>query len=53
MPARWPDPVMRQTNSVYAQPSQSAMTMGATATFTTPLSVEPTTVAVPPIKAGS
>jgi hypothetical protein len=41
------------TNSVYVQPSQSAMTMGATATFTTPLSVEPTTVAVPPIKAGS
>jgi hypothetical protein len=41
------------TNTVYVQPSQSAMTMGATATFTTPATVEPTTVAVPPIKAGA
>jgi hypothetical protein len=29
------------------------MTMGATATFTTPASVPATTEAVPPIKAGS
>jgi hypothetical protein len=41
------------TNTVYIQPSVSAMTMGATATFTTPASVEPTTEAVPPVKAGS
>ena len=40
-------------NTVYTQPSQVAMTMGATATFTTPATVEPTTEAVPPIKAGS
>ena len=39
-------------NTVYTQPSQSAMTMGATATFTTPATVEPTTEATPPIKAG-
>jgi hypothetical protein len=41
------------TNTVYIQPSVSAMTMGATATFTTPASVPATTEAVPPIKAGS
>lgn len=41
------------TNTVYFQPSVSAMTMGATATFTTPATVEPTTEAVPPVKAGS
>jgi hypothetical protein len=41
------------SNTVYVQPSVSAMTMGATATFTTPTTVEPTTVAVPPVKAGS
>jgi hypothetical protein len=41
------------TNTVYVQPSQSAMTMGATATFTTPTTVEPTTEAKPPVKAGS
>ncbi|WP_083906257.1 hypothetical protein [Mycobacterium sp. JS623] len=41
------------TNTVYVQPSVSAMTMGATATFTTPATVEPTTEAVPPVKAGS
>jgi hypothetical protein len=29
------------------------MNMGATATFTTPATVEPTTDAVPPVKAGS
>ena len=40
-------------NTVYTQPSVSAMTMGATATFTTPATVEPVTEAVPPIKAGS
>ena len=40
-------------STVYVQPTQSAMTMGATATFTTPATVEPTTEAVPPIKAGS
>ena len=40
------------TISVFTQPSVSAMTMGATATFTTPLSVEPTTEATPPVKAG-
>jgi len=41
------------SNTVYVQPSVSAMTMGATATFTTPSTVEPTTEAVPPVKAGS
>jgi hypothetical protein len=41
------------TNTGYVQPSQSAMTMGATATFTTPATVEPTTEAKPPVKAGS
>jgi hypothetical protein len=41
------------TNTVFVQPSVSAMTMGATATFTTPATVEPTTEAVPPVKAGS
>ena len=40
------------TNSVYAQPSVTGMNMGATATFTTPATVEPTTEAVPPVKAG-
>ncbi|HET7666595.1 MAG TPA: hypothetical protein VFK56_11125 [Mycobacterium sp.] len=40
-------------STIYTQPSVSAMTMGATATFTTPSSVEPTTEAAPPIKAGS
>jgi len=37
---------------VYSQPTVGAMNMGATATFTTPTTVEPTTVAVPPVKAG-
>lgn len=41
------------TNTVFVQPTVSAMTMGATATFTTPASVPATTEAVPPIKAGS
>ena len=41
------------TNTVYIQPSVSAMTMGATATFTPPASVPATTEAVPPVKAGS
>ena len=40
------------TNSVYVQPSVTGMNMGATATFTTPATVEPTTEAVPPVKAG-
>jgi hypothetical protein len=40
------------TNTVYIQPGVPAMTMGATATFTTPTSVEPITEAVPPVKAG-
>ena len=40
-------------NTVYSQPSVTAMNMGATATFTTPATVEPTTEAVPPVKAGS
>ena len=38
-------------NTVYVQPTGKAMTMGATAIFTTPLSVPATTVAVPPVKA--
>lgn len=38
-------------NTTYAQPATSAMTMGATATLTTPGSVPATTVAVPPVKA--
>lgn len=42
------------TNTVYVQPSVSAMTMGATASPpSTPPSVPATTEAVPPIKAGS
>jgi hypothetical protein len=41
------------TNTVFVQPTVTAMTMGATATFTTPASVPATTEAVPPIKAGS
>ena len=41
------------TNTVYYQPSVSAMTMGGTATAETPASVPATTEAVPPIKAGS
>ena len=41
------------TNTVYTQPSVSAATMGATATFTTPSSVPPVTEAVPPVKAGA
>ena len=41
------------TNTVFVQPTVSAMTMGATATFTPPASVPATTEAVPPIKAGS
>jgi hypothetical protein len=40
------------TNTTYAQPTQGAMTMGATATFTTPLSVEQSPSASPAIKAG-
>src|ERR1700755_2134189 len=40
------------TNTVYVQPSDKAMTMGATATFTTPNSVEESPSASPPVKAG-
>jgi hypothetical protein len=39
-------------NTTYSQPTGGAMTMGATATFTTPSSVPPVTEAVPPVKAG-
>jgi hypothetical protein len=38
---------------VYTQPAVTGMNMGATATFTTPATVEPTTEATPPVKAGS
>jgi hypothetical protein len=42
------------TNTVFIQPTVSAMTMGATATEdSTPAPVPATTEAVPPIKAGS
>ena len=40
------------TNTVFVQPAQPAMTMGATATFTTPSSAPQVTEAVPPVKAG-
>jgi hypothetical protein len=40
-------------NTVFVQPTVSAMDMGATATETTPASVPAMTEAVPPIKAGS
>lgn len=40
------------SNTTYAQPTDKAMTMGATATFTTPLSVEQSPSASPAIKAG-
>jgi hypothetical protein len=40
------------TNTVYVQPNNPAMTMGATATFTTPSSAPQITEAVPPVKAG-
>lgn len=39
-------------NTTYTQPSDGAMTMGATATFTTPLSVEQSPSASPAVKAG-
>lgn len=34
-------------NTVYVQPTENAMNLGATATFTTPSSVEPVTKAAP------
>jgi hypothetical protein len=34
-------------NTTYVQPTDNAMTMGATATWTTPTSMEPTPKAVP------
>jgi hypothetical protein len=40
------------TNTVYIQPTDKAMTMGATATFTTPNSVEQSPSASPAVKAG-
>ena len=40
------------TNTVFVQPTGSAMTMGATATAAPPASTPATTEAVPPIKAG-
>jgi hypothetical protein len=40
------------TNTVYIQPTDKAMTMGATATFTTPNSVEESPSASPAVKAG-
>jgi len=40
------------TNTVYVQPTDKAMTMGATATFTTPNSVEQSPSASPALKAG-
>lgn len=40
------------TNTQFTQPSLNAMTMGASATWTTPGSVEATTLASPVIKAG-
>ena len=39
------------TNTMYVQPTDSIMTLGATATWTTPTSVEPSPRAVPVIKA--
>jgi hypothetical protein len=41
------------SNTTYTQPNVAGMNMGATATWTTPASVEATTVASPAIKAGS
>lgn len=41
------------TNTVYIQPTVGGMSVGATATTTTPPSVPPTTEATPPVKAGS
>ena len=40
------------TNTVFVQPASPAMTMGATATFTTPSNAPQVTEAVPPVKAG-
>ena len=40
------------TNTTFAQPVVSGMTVGATATATTPASVPATSVAAPPVKAG-
>ena len=40
------------TNTVFVQPTGSAMTMGATATASPPASTPATTEAVPPVKAG-
>ena len=40
------------TNTTYIQPTGSEMTMGATATDTTPPSAPAVAVATPPVKAG-
>lgn len=40
------------TNTVYVQPTVAGASMGATATWTTPASVEESVSAVPPVKAG-
>lgn len=39
-------------NTTYSQPTEGAMTMGVTATFTTPSSVEQSPSASPAVKAG-
>ncbi len=39
-------------NTTYVQPTGGAMTLGATATFTTPSSVEPTVKAAPAASGG-
>jgi hypothetical protein len=41
------------TNTTYSQPAGSAMTMGATATDTTPPTAPAVAVATPAVKAGS
>ncbi len=39
-------------NTTYSSPAVKPVDMGATATWAAPSSVEPTTMAVPPVKAG-
>ncbi|MDX1892713.1 hypothetical protein [Mycolicibacterium sp. 050158] len=39
-------------NTTFVQPTENAMNMGATATWTTPSSVEPVAKATPPLGAG-
>ncbi len=40
-------------NTTYSSPVVAPANMGATATWSAPDSIEPTTVAVPPVKAGA